>query len=97
MDDTKIKRVIKEYIKRMAENYKTKKGVSTDKQIDCPKCGLHRGMEFMKISGIWRCLSVDCDYKFPSEITPPNPFEFDEIMKLKERLDFIEKNREMLD
>lgn len=95
----KARRVIKEYIKRMAKSYKTKKGVSTDKQIDCPGCGLYRGLEFRGSTsgGKWECLNAFCNYKIPPEIVPPNPYEFNEIMKLKERTDFIEKNRKLLD
>lgn len=104
MDDSKLtekiteklaEKVIEDYIKRMVKNCKTKKGVSTDKQIDCPKCGIRRGMEFRGL--IWKCLVVQCKYKFPKKITPPSPDEIEEIMKLKGRINFIKKYERLLD
>jgi len=89
MDQKKLEQVIEEYILRMVKNRKAGIGTTTDYLIDCPECGNMRSMQFK--GGEWQCLWRDCPCILPSEIAPPSPQQFKEIMALKRDLDFLNK------
>lgn len=80
--EQEIRKVVKEYIERMFKLFRTCKGVTTDEQIDCPKCGKYRGIALDR--GAWRCLWLDCRYAFPKELTPPTPQQLEKFYRQKE-------------
>ena len=85
--EEEIKRVIKEYIERMFELFKTHHGVTTDSQIDCPQCGRYRGISLE--NGRWRCSWMDCIFTLPEEFIPPTPAELEAFYnweRIKEKI-----------
>lgn len=71
--EEEIKEVVKEYIERMFKLFETNTGTSTDMQIDCPRCGSYRGIEFNEKG--WICLWRSCQFRFSKELMPPTPGE----------------------
>lgn len=67
---TEVKRKIADYAKRMKNRYKTKTAVSTDSQIDCPPCGMHRGIIGDRS---WHRTDSAYGFTFPNELEPPSP------------------------
>lgn len=78
-DIENIRRVIREYKKRMLEVFEGRaQAVSTDPQIDCPECGEFRGL--VPNGGNWRCLKRNCRFSFPENLIPPTESKLTEYL-----------------
>ncbi len=95
VDQEKLDKVVKEYIKRMIKIHKTGHGITTDYQIDCPQCDRARAMDFTNRD--WHCLWVDCRYILPRESYPFGPNGIKEVFHLKNLLDFLNKWKHLLE
>jgi ribosomal protein L37AE/L43A len=84
----RLEQAVREYIQRMVKISKTGQGITTDYQLDCPKCENSRGMEFR--DGIWKCLWRQCGFVLSKKDGPPGPAEIKKIINLKRQLDFLE-------
>lgn len=84
-DEGKMRNVIKDYIERMIKAHKTLESTTTDRQIDCPKCGTYRAFAWRGgRKGYWgKCYS--CGFEFPVSLTPPSPEELEEIFAMKDK------------
>ena len=94
-----LQKNIREYVERMAKRHKTKSSHTGDDQIDCPACGmrrglLYRGTEFRGTTTYWLCGNLRCEYKIPADFAPPSPKELEELFgtlaKEKRRLDIMQ-------
>jgi len=79
VDEKKVKRVIRNYLRSEINSIKCKSGACN--MIECPSCN-HRVMEPIPD---WKCLNLDCNYRFPEELTPPTPNELRDYYKKKTR------------
>lgn len=82
----RIKKVVKEYMERMFNSFKTLHGASTDEFIECPKCGSWQGLQWYEYGQkvVWRCLTQNCSFILPDEFAPPNPPQLLEFYKRRE-------------
>ena len=80
-NEGKIRKVIKEYFERIIKSHTTREGVTTDKHIDCPKCGCNRAIFWSGgLRGYWnKCWK--CGFEFPKELTPSGPEELEEVLE----------------
>jgi len=79
----KIRLVITEYVKRVLKSCETLESVSTDFNIDCPKCGAHRGIIWN--GHRWVCQWSNCGFPIPEFLAPPSPKELEEIYRTKQK------------
>ena len=86
-EEVKIREVIKDYIQRMIKSHTTREGVTTDRHIDCPKCGGHRTIFWSGgRRGYWnKCWKCGFKFEFPETLTVPGPDELEEILEIKDK------------
>jgi len=73
--------VVKEYVERIIKSHKTLTGITTDKHIDCPKCGQYRTIIWTgRRKGYWQSCS-SCGFVFPEGSAPPGPEEVEEFLR----------------
>ena len=92
--EEKIKLVIREYIERVLKNCETLQGCTTDDNIDCPKCGAHRGIIWN--GHRWACQWSKCGFQLPENLAPPGPEELEEIYRIKQKEKRIREVTEFL-
>lgn len=89
--DKEIKRVVREYIERMAKQVETGRGHIRDELIDCPQCGSYQSIEYggMVGPGGWQC--VECFFTFPENLVPPIPENVRVFHKVREKIEMFLK------
>ena len=91
--EEKIKLVVREYIARVFQNRETLQGDTTDDHIDCPKCGVNRGVIWK--GDRWAC-QWSCGFRFPENLVPPSPEELEEFYRIKQKEKRIKEVTEFL-
>lgn len=94
----KIKKAVCDYVKRLLALYLEDRFQAWrgDDRIDCPKCGKKQILGYHYKNCEWvHTDGSSCDFKFPNEWRPANPYIFREVFsaldKAKANVDFLRK------